>query len=137
MSELSDLVDTHYRALNERNLDLALSMFSNDLEAFTPDGPISGVAEFRAFGELFYGAIPDAVITIDRMIDSGDTIVVEGTYGGTQTNEMVTPRMTIPPTGKSFTLPFAAFFRAENGKVVSHHNYWDNVSFLVQLGVIS
>ena len=71
-----------------------------------------------------------------RTFEVGDTIIVEGTYSGTQTGPLVGPGSTIPATGKAFSFPYVDILQARDGKVISHRIYWDNVTFLSQLGVL-
>jgi hypothetical protein len=40
------------------------------------------------------------------------------------------------PTGKSFTVPGATFFKWQGDKIVSETQYYDQMAFLTQLGVI-
>jgi len=56
-------------------------------------------------------------------------------YSGTHTGPLVGPGGTIPATGRAFSFPFCDVLRAREGKFVSHHIYWDNVTFLAQLGL--
>ena len=42
----------------------------------------------------------------------------------------------VPPTGRTLDLPYCDVFRVENGRVVSHHIYYDQVMFLAQLGLL-
>ena len=136
MSELSDLIQIHYDGINNNDLDKAMSVFSDDVETSTPMGSTVGIEPFRAFGEAFAVAAPDGNLTATRIIESGNTIVVEGTFSGTQTGELAGPGMTVPPTGKSFSFTFADILEARDGKFVTHHIYFDNAGFMAQLGLM-
>ena len=94
------------------------------------------MAAFRALGEAFLAAVPDMRHEIVRTFEDGDTIVVEGVYAGTQTGPLETPQGTIPPSGKAFAFRYVDVLQARDGKCVSHRVYWDNVTFLAQIGAV-
>ena len=136
MSELTDIVETHYKGMNNGDLDLAMSVFAYDVETLTPQGPSQGLEDFRRFGQAFLEAVPNGTISGDRMFECGDTIIVEGTYSGTHTGDLAGPSGPIPPTGKAFRFGYVDILQARDGKVVSHHIYWDNLAFMAQLGLL-
>jgi ketosteroid isomerase-like protein len=134
MSQLSQLVEIHYAGINSGDFDSAMTVFDPDCETVTPNGPIQDAAGLRALGEAFHTAAPDNRIKALQMYEAGDTIIVEGVYSGTHTGPLVGPAGTIPATGRAFSFPFCDVLRARDGKFVTHHIYWDNVTFLAQLG---
>jgi hypothetical protein len=71
-----------------------------------------------------------------RTYEDGDTIVVEGVYSGTQTGPLEVPHGTFPPSGNSFAFPYVDVMEVSDGKCVPHRGYWDNVTFLSQIGAI-
>src|SRR5206468_40750 len=85
MSELQQLRDLHYKGVSNNDLDLASSVFHDDVVTTTPQGVMQGKAAFRAFGEAFVTAAPDADLRVDRTFEIGNTIITEGKYVGTQT----------------------------------------------------
>jgi ketosteroid isomerase-like protein len=135
MSVLTELLDAHYAGVNTGDLDAALAVFDPDCEIMTPDGAMTGVAAQRALGEAFRTAAPDNHLTALRTFEAGDTILVEGVYTGTHTGPLIGPNGTIPPTGRPFSFPYCDVLQARDGKFVSHRIYWDNVTFLGQLGL--
>lgn len=134
MSDLQELVRIHYEGVNSGDLDAALSVFDPDCEGVTPMGPMHGSAAQKAFGEAFRAAVPDNRLEILRQFEAGDTIIVEGVYTGTQTGDLAGPAGTIPASGRTFSLPYVDFFQQRDGKIVSHRIYWDNATFMAQLG---
>jgi len=121
--------------VNSGDLDTALSVFDVDCEIVTPNGTVRGIQAQRALGEAFAVAAPDNRLTAVRTVEAGDTIVVEGVYSGTHTGPLVGPAGTIPATGRAFSFPYCDVFQARDGKFVSHHVYWDNATFMAQLGI--
>ncbi len=136
MSDLLSLVHAHYDALNTGDLDAATASFADDVETITPGGTMKGLAAFRALGEAFLTAVPDMHHDIVRTFEDGDTIVVEGVYSGTQSGPLESPQGTLPASGNSFAFPYVDFLEVRDGKCVSHRVYWDNVTFLSQIGAI-
>jgi steroid delta-isomerase-like uncharacterized protein len=136
MSDLLSMVHAHYDALNHGDLDAAVALFADDVETITPGGTLQGRDAFRALGEGFLAAVPDMRHEIVRTFEDGDTIVVEGVYSGTQTGPLVTPQGTLPASGNAFAFPFVDIMQARDGRCVSHRVYWDNVTFLAQLGAV-
>ena len=136
MSQLAQMLETHYAGVNSGDLDAALSVFDPECEIVTPDGTMTGAAAQRAIGETFRTAAPDNRLKALRTFEAGDTIIVEGVYSGTHTGPLVGPAGTIPATGRAFSFPFVDILQARDGKFVSHRIYWDNVTFLAQLGLM-
>jgi predicted ester cyclase len=66
----------------------------------------------------------------------GDWTAVTGIMTGTFTRPMpVQDGKSIPPTGKSFSLPMATFGHWKNGKMDHEWLYWDNATYMNQLGI--
>ena len=136
MSELLDIVKTHYRGMETGDSDLGVAGFDPDVVTQTPNGTLKGIDEFRGLLEVFWTAAPDARHQIASTHEAGDTIIVEGVYAGTHTGPLMSPDGTIPPTGKAFSFPYADVLQCRDGKVVAHNVYWDNMTFLGQLGLL-
>lgn len=66
---------------------------------------------------------------------AGWTCVI-GVIEGTITNPMpVSDRTTIPPTGKKFKLEMATVGDWKNGVMDEEYLFWDNLSFMKQIGL--
>lgn len=79
-------------------------------------------------------AMPDVKGTVTSAVESGQRVVLEVTWEGTQTGEMVTEQGTIPPSGKRQRTPSAFIFDFESGKLKESRNYFDLLTFLKQIG---
>jgi ketosteroid isomerase-like protein len=90
---------------------------------------------WRAYGEAFRRACPDAHMVVQTVVESGETVAVEARFAGTFTGPLFSPQGEVAPTGKAIDLPFADFFRFRDGRVTEHHVYYDQVAFLSELGV--
>ncbi|WP_191094388.1 ester cyclase [Nocardia colli] len=136
MNELLDLVHTHYNGLESGDLDLAASPFADDVAAVFPTGPLDGIDALRNLIDSFITAFPD--LTIDRRTvwQDGDTAIAEVSFSGTQTGPLATATGEVPASGRRVTFDAVDIFTARSGKVVEHRGYWDNATFLTQLGLL-
>lgn len=67
---------------------------------------------------------------------SGEYTCVTGYILGTFSRPMpVGGGKTIPPTGKTFKLPMCTVGHWKNGKMIAENLYWDNQSFMKQIGL--
>ena len=80
--------------------------------------------------------MPDARLNLQSVVESGDTIAVEGTFTGTFTAPLRSPQGEVPPTGRAINVPYADFFTVRDGRVVSHRVYYDQVQLGTQLGLM-
>ena len=111
------------------------ALLSPDCDVLTPSGALRGPAETTAYSKPLVGAFSDARHAIDLLAVAGDTVVVEGAWIGTHTGPLVTPDGEVPATGRTIHLPFAATMRTSGEHVTSMHVYFDQLSFLAQLGL--
>lgn len=136
MTDNKRFAETVYKHLNAFDFDAVEPYFAEDVETRTPGGTLKTRDEWRAMGDAFKNAAPDARHEMTRYFEDGDTIIVEGVYTGTQTGPMVTEQGTLPASGNAFAFPYADIFQLKDGVCVSHHIYWDSLGFLTQLGVM-
>lgn len=136
MPTLLELVDTHYRGLESADIDLAVKPFATDVTLSFPDGPMAGVEALRAVVTTFVTAFPGMRLDRRHTWVDGETAVVELVFNGTQSGPLITPAGEVPPSGKSVTFSLVDVFTAQDGQVTEHRVYWDNVSFLSQLGLM-
>ncbi|HWJ82956.1 MAG TPA: ester cyclase [Nocardioides sp.] len=136
MSEHTEFVETVHRHLNDDDFDALRPHFAADVETQTPGGTLKSFDDWRAMGEVFQVAAPDARHQSLRVFEDGDSVIVEGIYAGTHTGPLVTEAGEVPASGNSFALPYVDIFQLRDGVCVSHRVYWDNVGFMMQLGAM-
>ncbi len=136
MSDLLELVRTHYAGLETGDLDLAASPFTDDVAAEFPSGPLAGIEALRGLIGAFITAFPGMKIERRNTWIDGDTAIAEIVFTGVQTGPLATPEGEVPPSGRTVTFPLIDTFTLRDGKVAEHRVYWDNVSFLTQLGLL-
>ena len=139
MADNLTLARTLYEGWNERRFD-------DIAEAMAPDGKIVVVGTGDEFvgaeGTLRYNkqwhdGFPDGQITVDNMIASGDTVVVEFTGRGTHTGPLATSMGEIPATGRSLTLKLCDVLEFRDGKIAAQRTYFDTGSMMAQLGLMA
>jgi predicted ester cyclase len=86
--------------------------------------------------KLFVHA-PDTAIKVHPVrIANGDWTAVTGIMTGTFTRPMqMSDGTIIQPTGKKFSLPMATIGHWKNGKMDHEWLYWDNATYMAQLGI--
>lgn len=137
MTDNADLARSIYEAWNQRDFDLMA-------DSVAPDGTLTvvgtgdtfiGQEGSRQYNQMWADAFPDGTITIDRLISSGDQVVVEFTGRGTHTGTLVTSMGEIPATGRSVTLHLCDVNEFKDGKVLTQRTYFDTGSLMSQLGL--
>jgi len=100
--------------------------------------PLSGAA-FAGWLKGLFAAIPDFRVEIVSADPAGDQRLAEQwVITGTWTKPFPAgPLAGAQPTGKSFTVPGAGFLEWKDGKIVSSTQYFDQMAFLTQIGVIA
>jgi steroid delta-isomerase-like uncharacterized protein len=94
----------------------------------------------RVFNSLLT-AFPDRKYLIEDVIATGDKVVCRLTVSGTHQGVPEIPveggmLMTVPPTGKAYTVQQIHIFRVENGKIAEHWAVRDDLGMMQQLGVV-
>jgi predicted ester cyclase len=69
---------------------------------------------------------------IHRLIQEGDTVVVQATHHGRQTGDL----MGIAPTGREVAYDYIHIVRFKDGKAIEHWGLRDDTTLMRQLGVL-
>jgi predicted ester cyclase len=85
--------------------------------------------------DVYAAAFPDMHRELYDMYFRDDVVVVELSLNGTHKGDLVLPKGTIPPTGRTIRAPCCDVFHLKDGKVVSFHCYVAVPILLEQLGV--
>ena len=137
MADNATLARRMYEAFNERNFD-------EIAEATAPEAVLTvagsgdtfeGPDGSRAYNAMWADGFPDGTATVDRVMESGDHVIVEFTGRGTHTGTLATSMGQFPPTGRSATLQFCEVLEFRDGKVRSRRTYFDSGSMMAQLGI--
>ncbi len=131
------VVEQFYNRFNSGDLDQAVQLFAPDVVTVEPFlGRAEGRDAWRAYGEAFRRACPDARLVMRSSVEESGRVAVEGTFVGTFTSTLDSPTGPVPPTGRAFNVEFADFFQLAEGRVIAHRVYYDQMDFLGQLGLL-
>ena len=121
-------------AWNAHDADLMISYVTDDfvLDGVPTPPPAQGKDAAKAFLNSAFQAAPDVQAIQQRVLASGNIVVAEGVWMGTFEGEWAG----VSPTGKTFQWPFIDIAEIENGKMKRLNNYYDLVSWMMQVGVM-
>lgn len=129
----AELVRKHYANVSGGNIERDREIMSKDVAHKSPAaGTIGGIAAYRGFIAGFKQAFPDMRLDIGALIEGPDTVVAEGVFTGTNTGSM----MGMPATGKRVELAFCDIWKVRDGRIVENRIYYDQMTFLGQLGLM-
>ena len=111
---------------------------AKDIIVHWPDGhQTKGIEKHIEDLKAMFVYAPDTRIKEHPIkIASGEWTAVNGVMEGTFTQPMpIGDGKTIPPTGKAFKLTMATIGRWEDGVMVEEWLFWDNQTFMKQVGL--
>jgi predicted ester cyclase len=138
MGEALDLLREGLARNDANDLDGFVAMMAADVEWLTPDGPLRGRDGVREYVGRFRDAFPDGRHTIDRAVEAGTSVAVEGRWTGTHTGAFATPQGDVPPTGRTVTMTFALFVDGDLDARECRRAaiYMDQLAMAAQLGLL-
>ena len=80
-------------------------------------------------------AFPDDKGVVTNAMASGNNVILELTWRGTQTGPLHGPLGTIPPTGRPVEVRSTMVMSFDGDRIKETHHYFDTLSILQQLGV--
>lgn len=127
------------KALNAKDLKKFRSLHAANVTLRSPDSaePIKGAQSVVNWYKGFFDAFPDMHADVERTVNQGDWAAVEYVITGTHKGPLVGGGQTIPATGKSVRVSNLSLYRVKDGKVAEIHEYFDQLGFLTQLGVLN
>ena len=132
-----DLVEQGTVIFNKGDAEGFAALYADDVVVTTPDGRFEGRPSTVTYLQAFLDACPGVEVTLGRGCEQGDLYAGEYRVAGTNTGPLPMPDGSqMPATGKSFTLSAMEMVRVADGAIVQHDLVWDNMSFMVQLGLV-
>jgi len=130
-----EIVRDALRALDEPGGVGFIERLTEDAEMVSPLATLTGRDAIGPFIQSMHAAFSDwhHDVTIEA---AGDLVVAEGTWNGTHTGPMLSPQGEVPATGKRASVPFVGIVRVRDGRVASVHNYFDQMTFMAELGLL-
>jgi predicted ester cyclase len=137
MSSVRDAFEQAIGFYNAGDMDGLVDSYTEDAVLVTPTGTFEGRAAIREQSSREKAAFPDRAVTAGVIVEQGDTIAAELTFAGTHMGPLVRPDGTeVPPTGKRVEMLGMSLVHVRGGKAAVHHQYWDNMAFGRQLGLV-
>ena len=122
----------HDAVINGNRLELLDSFIAPD---YVSHGPFPwGVRDrddLRRFYLVRLLGFPDVCVTTDVVVADGSTAAYRVTIRGTDTGEL----LGLPATGRSIDIGGAGFVRVEDGRIVEHWGFVDELGLLMEVGV--
>jgi len=119
--------------INDNKFELIDELYATDYVEHTPQPGVPPTREgFKQTAIALKKAFPDLHYTIDDAVEGGDRIVHRLTASGTMKGEFAG----MPATGKYATWNEIHIGRVVNGRLTEHWGVIDQLSMLIQLGVI-
>lgn len=137
MTTPKELIDDGTALYNKGDVNGFCALYSDDVVLTTPDGRFEGRENVQQYVQGLFDAFPSGGVTVGRRCEDGDLYFGEFALNGVNTGPIAMPDGSeLPATHKSVELAATEIARAENGRIVQHEMMWDNMSFLVQLGLV-
>jgi ketosteroid isomerase-like protein len=111
--------------------------YAENAVIITPDqGEVHGRDQIMEWWRPFLEGFSEQSWESLRKLESGDTAIDEGFFGGVHTGPIETPNGTVPATGKRIRVRGCDIATVHDGLIVEHHFYHDQLEFLGQLGLL-
>ena len=122
---------------NSGDREAFLACYTDDCEITSNLGTDKGRAAVAAYWAAYNEPHPGNQVRVGVLIEVGDSVAEEAITTGTNTGPLRAPDGgEIPPTGREFTLPFAALHTVRDGKITSSRFYWNDLAVMAQLGLL-
>jgi steroid delta-isomerase-like uncharacterized protein len=136
MSSIIEVAKSPTIAYNDKNWERIQSTMA---QGFVYDEVATG-RKFQGVEDTLTGwrgwaaALPDSTATFHSAVSSGNTVILELTWHGTQTGPLQTPTGTLPPTGRSVEMRACQIVEVDGDQVKSMRHYFDMATMMRQLG---
>jgi steroid delta-isomerase-like uncharacterized protein len=124
---------------HQRDPKAAAALYTEDATMWDPGETdlVQGRDAIQAYYTVYLTAFPDLDADLTNLIASGDRFAAELVISGTHTGTLESsPGVAIPATGRRWTLNVCFAGRiTPDGRCADDRTYYDNASFLAQLGL--
>lgn len=136
---LVDIAKAPIVAYNEKNWDAVKAAVAPGFvyDEVATQRRVQGIDDVLEAWRGWAKALPDSRATFHGSSTSGNTVVLEVTWRGTQTGPLQTATGQIPPTGKKIDIRACQVVEVADGKVTTMRHYFDMMTMLQQLGAVS
>lgn len=140
MAQVDNLkvIEAVENALRTRNWDAFVNLHTEDVAHHSPDSPEPrrGRESLKDWYKGFVHGFPDLDAKTERLFADGEWVCGEYSVTGTHSGPLMGPAgETIPPTEKKVRVSNCSVYRVQGGKVAEVWEYFDQLSFMAQLGL--
>jgi steroid delta-isomerase-like uncharacterized protein len=108
------------------------SNFTKNVVMHASPSDVVGIDSAKAYYANYLTGFSNITFTIKDVFGQGDKLVKHWNFKGTHTGVF----FGIAATGKSVSLDGVTLVRMENGKIAEERDFFDNLEFMQQLGLI-
>ena len=108
------------------------SNFTKDVVLHTSPSDVVGFDSARAYYANYLTGFSNITFTIKDVFGQGDKLVKHWNFKGTHTGNF----FGIPATGKTVSLDGVTLVRMSTGKIAEERDFFDNMEFMTQLGLM-
>ncbi|GAA2080198.1 ester cyclase [Actinomadura alba] len=135
VSDLIRPLDRLRKTFNRHDLDGLATSFHQRAVLVAPDGVGQDRDEIASYYGVFMEAFPDSMCTPKAVTTSGDTVVAEYTLTGTHKGLYLAPGgELVEPTGRPITVRACSVSIVEDGVIVNHRIFYDQLEVISQIG---
>ncbi len=109
-----------------------LDSFDENVTVVTAEGNITGIDGFRDYYNNYLTGFSDAEFSFVDIFSQGDKLVKHWSFKGTHDGEM----FGIPATNNKLEISGTTLVEMKDGKVFKEQDFFDQLSFLSQLGLL-
>ena len=137
MSSNRDLLDRAVAVYNAGDLDGYVDLYTDDAVLTTPEGVFTGRSDIRDRFARELTALSDVEFRLLSYVEDENHFADEFVFAGTHTGPLLMPDGSqLPATGRRIEIKGMEMVIVRDGKMVVDNLYYDNVTLLVQLGLI-
>ena len=138
VEEAMRIAEQDVEAFNEGDWERTRRLYGEDgvYDERATGRRLEGGEEIAAGLQGWRQAFPDARGTITNSFSSGDQVVQEVTWEGTQSGELETPQGSIPASNRRVTIYAVQVVECEDGHIRENRHYFDMLGMLQQLGAM-
>ncbi len=130
-----DFVATYVDALSAHDGEAVAALYAEGAvvtQAVEGGATFTGREEIAGWVNDNVGGLPDLTVTAGNVATSGDIVIWEWTYTGTYSGQYPNAPA---GSGQAVTLRGVSVMEVRDGLIVRETLYYDNLSFLTQIGV--
>ena len=129
------VAERYYGALRKNDLEGVIGTLDPGCRAEVPGATLDGAEQVRGWMGSFFDAFPDIAHSTGELDVAGQTVSADVHVTGTQTETMVTPQGTIPPTGRTIDLAARNEMEVRDDAIATLRISFDAADFMRQLGL--